>query len=84
MDGISLRSSRILGFNETGEDRRCEEIEREGADVQVVQKPPAEVAATADEGGACTWAPASGAERGEAGVGRVRGAGNSWRAGRRR
>ena len=48
--------------------RLCEEIEREGVDVQVVQKPPAEVAATADEEGAFTWAPASGAERVEVGV----------------
>ena len=35
---------------------------REGADVQAVQKSPAEVAATADEEGTFTWAPSSGAE----------------------
>ena len=30
-------------------ERLCEEIEREGVNVKVVQKPPYEIAATADE-----------------------------------
>ena len=51
----------------TWEGRLCEEIEREGVDVQVVQKLPSEVA-TADEEGVFTWAPASGSERVEVGV----------------
>ena len=57
---------------------------REGVDMQVVQKPPAEVAATADKGGgAFTWVPASGAERVEVGVWRAeRVEVGVWRAGR--
>ena len=44
------------------EGRLCEEFGRERIGVSLVQKPPSEVAATADEEGALTWAPASGAE----------------------
>ena len=70
MGAVEKEGARVVeGGEGAGEGRRCEEVEREGADVQVVQKPPAEVAATADEGGACTEAPASGAERVEAGLG---------------
>ena len=50
------------------EGRLCKEIGGERVDVHVVQKPPSEVAATADEEGAFTWAPASGAERVEVGA----------------
>ena len=38
------------------EGRLCKEIKREEVDVQLVQKPPAKVAAMADEEGAFTWA----------------------------
>ena len=59
------------------EGRLCEEIGREGVDVPVVQKPPSKVAATADEEGALTWAPASGVD-----VGALWGEGNRRRVGR--
>ena len=49
------------GEERVWEGRLCEEIGRERVDVPVVQKSPSEVAATADEEGALTWAPASGA-----------------------
>ena len=52
----------------TWEGRLSEEIGRERIDVRVVQKPPSEVAATADEEGALAWAPASGAEMVEVGA----------------
>ena len=48
------------------ESRLCEEIGRERVDVPVVQKPPSKVAATADEEGTLTWAPAL--VRGEVGA----------------
>ena len=41
---------------------------KEKVDVPMVQKPPSEVAATADEEGAFTWAPATAAVRGEVGA----------------
>ena len=67
-----------VGFVE-GEEGACEgilckEIGREKVDVPVVQKTPYEVAATAIEEGALTWAPASAAVRGEVGA--------LWREGR--
>ena len=46
------------------EGRLCEEIGKERVDVRVVQKPPSEMAVTADEEGA----PASGAEMVEVGA----------------
>ena len=54
----------VAGEEGTWEGRLYEEIGRERVDVPVVQKPPSEVAATADEGGALAWAPASGEEVG--------------------
>ena len=71
----------VEGERRAWEGRLCEEIEREGVDVQVVQKPPAEVAAMANEDGAFTMGPASGAERMEVGVVWGEG-GNRRRAGR--
>ena len=44
--------------------RLCKEIGRERVDVLVVQKPPYDVAATADKEGALTWAPTSGGGEG--------------------
>ena len=74
---VEKEVARVMECREgAGEGRQCWEIERVGADVQVVQKPPAEVAKTANEEGTCTWAPASGGEgRSENRMGRGGGAG---------
>ena len=47
----------VEGEDGIWEGRLCEEIGRERVDVSVIHKPPSEVAATADEEGAFTWAP---------------------------
>ena len=52
------------GEKGTWEGRQCEEIGRDRVDVPMVQKPPSEMAAIANEEGALTWAPASGEEVG--------------------
>ena len=54
----------VEGEEGAWEGRLCEEIGKERVDVRVVQKPPSEVAVTADEEGA----PASGAEMVEVGA----------------
>ena len=60
--------------------RLCKEIGRERVDVPVVQKPPSEVAATADEVGTFTWAVEG---RNRSNLERREGAGNHWSTGRR-
>ena len=58
----------VEGEEGAWEGRLYEEIGRERIDVPVVQKPPSEVAATADEEGALTGASASGVEGVEVGA----------------
>ena len=58
----------VEGKERAWEGRLCKEVGRERVGVPAVQTPPSEVAATADEEGALTWAPASGAVRMEVGT----------------
>ena len=72
----------VEGEEGAWEGRLCEEVGREMVGAPAVQKPPSEVAATADEEGAIKWAPASEAVKVEVGAIWGEGAGNRWRAGR--